>query len=170
LLHPVQNDQLKCSLPKIVRTQFLSKQVTSVTFVDKSKAFDTVWMNALLHKLEKNGINGELLCCWTVTCPHDLRVVLKDSLSQLCGFLWVSTGAIETPPKSKAKSDFIFLLNIIISVLFEFNLSSHFSYQSLKLSIFLPHDLRVVLKDSLSQLCGLTADVPQGSVLDPLLF
>lgn len=34
--------------------------------------------------LEKKGINGELLCCWTVTCPHDLRVVLKYSLSQLC--------------------------------------------------------------------------------------
>ena len=41
----------------------LSKQVTSITFADMSKAFDTAWMNALLYKLEKNGINGELLCC-----------------------------------------------------------------------------------------------------------
>jgi hypothetical protein len=38
----------------------LNKQVTSITFADTSKAFDTVWMNALLYKLEKNGINGEL--------------------------------------------------------------------------------------------------------------
>jgi len=41
----------------------LNKQVTSITFADMSKAFDTVWMKALLYKLVKNGINGELLCC-----------------------------------------------------------------------------------------------------------
>jgi hypothetical protein len=51
--------------------------------------------------------------------------------------LGVSTGAIETPPKSKAKSGFIFfnlVLNIIISVLFRLKLNSHFSDQSFKLS------------------------------------
>ena len=32
------------------------KQVTSVTFPDISKAFDTVWVRALLYKLGKYGL------------------------------------------------------------------------------------------------------------------
>lgn len=36
--------------------------VTSITFADISKAFDTVWIKALLNKLEKYGIKGDLLC------------------------------------------------------------------------------------------------------------
>ena len=39
-----------------------AKQVTSVTFADISKAFDTVWVKALLYKLGKYGIKGDLLC------------------------------------------------------------------------------------------------------------
>ena len=39
-----------------------AKQVTSVTFADISKAFDTVWVKTLLYKLGKYGIKGDLLC------------------------------------------------------------------------------------------------------------
>jgi hypothetical protein len=39
-----------------------AKQVTSVTFADISKAFDTVWVKALFYKLGKYGIKGDLLC------------------------------------------------------------------------------------------------------------
>jgi hypothetical protein len=33
-----------------------------LTFADISKAFDTVWVKALLYKLGKYGIKGDLLC------------------------------------------------------------------------------------------------------------
>jgi hypothetical protein len=39
-----------------------AKQVTSVTFADISKAFDTVWVKTLLHILGKYGIKWDLLC------------------------------------------------------------------------------------------------------------
>ena len=39
-----------------------SKQITSITFADISKAFDTVWIRALIYKLEKYGIRGDILC------------------------------------------------------------------------------------------------------------
>lgn len=37
-----------------------NKQITSITFADISKAFDTVWIKALLYKIEKYGITGNL--------------------------------------------------------------------------------------------------------------
>jgi hypothetical protein len=37
------------------------KQITSITFADISKAFDTVWIKALILKLENYGIKGKLL-------------------------------------------------------------------------------------------------------------
>jgi hypothetical protein len=37
------------------------KQITSITFTDISKAFDTVWIKALILKLENYGIKGKLL-------------------------------------------------------------------------------------------------------------
>ena len=59
------------------------KLVTSITFADISKAFDTVWIKALLYKLEKYGIKGDLLC-WlkSYLCSRSQKVVLKDSLSK----------------------------------------------------------------------------------------
>ena len=38
-----------------------NKQITSITFADISKAFDTVWIKALILKLEKCGMKGNLL-------------------------------------------------------------------------------------------------------------
>jgi hypothetical protein len=47
-----------CHLP----VQYLDKkQITSITFADISKAFDTVWIKALILKLENYGIKGKLL-------------------------------------------------------------------------------------------------------------
>ena len=79
-----------------------SKQFTSVTFADISKAFDTVWIKGLLLKLERYGIADNLL------------IWLKSYLSSITQ--------------------------------------------------------RVVIKDVLSNIGQLKAGVPQGSVLDPLLF
>jgi hypothetical protein len=39
------------------------KQITSITFADISKAFDTIWIKALILKLENYGIKGKLLFC-----------------------------------------------------------------------------------------------------------
>ena len=59
-----------------------AKQVTSVTFADISKAFDTVWVKALLYKLGKYGIKGDLLC-WLKSyfSNRTQRVMIKDALS-----------------------------------------------------------------------------------------
>jgi hypothetical protein len=38
------------------------KQITSITFADISKAFDTVWIKTLILKLEKCDIKGNLPC------------------------------------------------------------------------------------------------------------
>jgi hypothetical protein len=40
---------------------WVKKQITSITFADISKTFDTVWIKALALKLEKYGIKGNLL-------------------------------------------------------------------------------------------------------------
>jgi hypothetical protein len=39
----------------------VKKQITSITFADISKAFDTVWIKTLISKLEKYGIKGNFL-------------------------------------------------------------------------------------------------------------
>jgi hypothetical protein len=59
-----------------------AKQVTSVTFADISKAFDTVWVKALLYKLGKYGIKGDLLC-WlnSYLSNRTQRVMIKDALT-----------------------------------------------------------------------------------------
>ena len=59
-----------------------AKQVTSVTFTDISKAFDTVWVKALLYKLGKYGIKWDLLC-WlkSYLSNHTQKVMIKDDLS-----------------------------------------------------------------------------------------
>ena len=59
-----------------------AKQVTSVTFADISKAFDTVWVKALLYKLDKYGIKDDLLCWLTSYLSNRTqRVMIKDALS-----------------------------------------------------------------------------------------
>lgn len=59
-----------------------AKHVTSITFADISKAFDRVWIRALLYKLSKYGIQGDLLC-WlkSYLTNRTQRVVIKDALS-----------------------------------------------------------------------------------------
>lgn len=61
-----------------------SKQFTSVTFADISKAFDTVWIKGLLLKLEKYGI-GDNLLIWlnSYLSNRTQRVVIKDALSNI---------------------------------------------------------------------------------------
>ena len=58
-----------------------SRQFTSVTFADISKAFDTVWIKGFLLKLEKYGI-GENLLIWlnSYFSNRTQRVVIKDAL------------------------------------------------------------------------------------------
>ena len=61
-----------------------SRQFTSVTFADISKAFDTVWIKGFLLKLEKYGI-GENLLIWlnSYFSNRTQRVVIKDALSNI---------------------------------------------------------------------------------------
>lgn len=57
------------------------KQVTSITFADISKAFDTVWIKALTLKLEKYGIKGNLLFWFkSYLLRRKQRVVIKDAI------------------------------------------------------------------------------------------
>jgi hypothetical protein len=58
---------------------------TSITFADISKAFDTVWVKALLYKLGKYGIKGDLLC-WlkSYLSNRTQRVMIKDAYQMLC--------------------------------------------------------------------------------------
>ena len=59
--------------------------MTSVTFADISKAFDIVWVKALLHKLGKYDIKGDLFC-WLNSylsnrTQSTQRVMIQDALS-----------------------------------------------------------------------------------------
>jgi hypothetical protein len=58
------------------------KQITSITFTDISKAFDTVWIKALILKLENYDIKGKLLF-WlkSYLSRRKQRVVIKDAIS-----------------------------------------------------------------------------------------
>jgi hypothetical protein len=59
-----------------------AKQVTSVTFADISQAFDTAWVKALVYKLGKYGIKGDLLCWLTnYFSNRTQKVMIKDALS-----------------------------------------------------------------------------------------
>ena len=59
-----------------------AKQVASDIYSDISKAFDTVWVSALLYKLGKYGIKVDLLC-WlnSYLSNRTQRVMIKDALS-----------------------------------------------------------------------------------------
>ena len=53
-----------------------------VVFLDVSKAFDKVWHSALLHKLEKNGISGNLLAWFhSYLSDRKQRVLIKGQSS-----------------------------------------------------------------------------------------
>jgi hypothetical protein len=60
------------------------KQITNITFADISKAFDTVWIKALILKLENYDINEKLLF-WlkSYLSRRKQRVVIKDAISRL---------------------------------------------------------------------------------------
>lgn len=59
------------------------KLLTSVTFADISKAFDTVWIKALLYKLEKYGIKGDLLSWFKNYLSNRTQcVTIKNAISQ----------------------------------------------------------------------------------------
>jgi sarcosine oxidase/L-pipecolate oxidase len=71
-------------LDHIILLALDSKQFTSVTFVDISKAFDTVWIKGLLLNLEKYGI-GDNLLIWlnSYLSNRTQKVVIKDALSNI---------------------------------------------------------------------------------------
>ena len=60
------------------------KELTSITFADISRAFDTVWIQALILKLEKYGIKGDILE-WLKSYLYNRsqRVILKNTLSDI---------------------------------------------------------------------------------------
>ncbi len=85
---------------------WIKKQVTSITFADISKAFDTVWIKALILKLEKYGIKGNLLL-WlkSYLSRRKQRVVTKDAIS--------STGELKAGvPQGSVLGPLLFLIFI----------------------------------------------------------
>ena len=71
-------------LDHIILLALESKQFTSVSFVDISKAFDTVWIKGLLLNLEKYGI-GDNLFIWlnSYLSNRTHNVVIEDYLSSI---------------------------------------------------------------------------------------
>ena len=62
-----------------------SKQAVSV-FCDFSKAPDTVWHKALLHKVKPYGITGDLLKWFKSYLENrEKRVAIKNTTSLVCG-------------------------------------------------------------------------------------
>jgi hypothetical protein len=82
------------------------KQITSITFADISKAFDTVWIKVLKLKLEKYGIKGNLLF-WLKSnlSRQKQQVVIKDAIS--------STGELNAGvPQGSVLGPLLFLIFI----------------------------------------------------------
>ena len=50
------NDHQLIELYNKILLALNNRQITSITFADISKAFDTVWIKALLYKLKKNTV------------------------------------------------------------------------------------------------------------------
>jgi hypothetical protein len=82
------------------------KQITSITFADISKVFDTVWIKVLKLKLEKYGIKGNLLF-WLKSnlSRQKQQVVIKDAIS--------STGELNAGvPQGSVLGPLLFLIFI----------------------------------------------------------
>ena len=82
------------------------KQITSITFADISKAFDTVWIKALILKFENYGIKGKLLF-WLKSnlSRRKQRAVIKDAIS--------STGELKASvPQGSVLGPLFFLIFI----------------------------------------------------------
>ena len=80
------------------------KQITSITFADISKAFDTVWIKALILKLENYGIKGKLLF-WlkSYLSRRKQRVFIKNAIS--------STGELKAGvPQGSVLGPLLFLI------------------------------------------------------------
>ena len=82
------------------------KQITSITFADISKAFDTVWIRALILKLENYCIQGKFLF-WlkSYRSRRKQRAVIKDAIS--------STGELKASvPQGSVLGPLLFLIFI----------------------------------------------------------
>ena len=68
-------------LTQIIEDAFQKKKVTLATFIDFQKAFDKVWKDGLLVKLQRSGIEGNLYR-WTKSYLHNRRArVMVDGYS-----------------------------------------------------------------------------------------
>ncbi|UYV67488.1 hypothetical protein LAZ67_5000882 [Cordylochernes scorpioides] len=65
-----------------IRKAMESKQLTGGIFFDISKAFDKVWHEALLYKMAKKNLPGDIIrMTKSFLCDRNLRVKVKDVLS-----------------------------------------------------------------------------------------
>ena len=80
-----KNDSTSNQLLKIVHQIYQDGEDTCMVFLDVSKAFDKVWHKALIFKLQKMGIRGNLLK-WLkdyISGRHQ-KVVLNGVESNVC--------------------------------------------------------------------------------------
>jgi len=125
-----------------------SLEVRSV-FLDISKAFDKVWHEGLLFKLEQNGISGSLLHLFrNYLYNRKQRVVLNGSISQ---FLDIESGV----PQGSVLGPILFLIyindlenNIISNVKFFADDTMIYStvYDPVNSATELNHDLNIINK------------------------
>ena len=76
----ITEDQTK-DLAQVMEDAFQAQKVTLTAFIDLQKAFDRVWKDGLLGKLQRSGIRGNMFR-WTKSYLHNHRVIVYGHSGQ----------------------------------------------------------------------------------------
>jgi hypothetical protein len=82
-------------------TAFENQTPLTLTFCDVSKAFDRVWIKALIYKLEKHGVRGDILELFkTYLTDRKHKVVPNNTESEVgCLYAGIPHGSVVGPIK-----------------------------------------------------------------------